>query len=77
VLNEDDYQTLYYWVNEQLLSEEEGQENKKKYEMVRSKTGTLTITKLELGNLEVGERAWIEYMEFEVELNLSAECGSL
>lgn len=34
-------------------------------------SGELTITQLELGNLVVGELAWIEYMEFEVKLELS------
>lgn len=33
-------------------------------------TGVLTITHIELGNLIVGERAWIDYMEFQVELYL-------
>lgn len=32
--------------------------------------GTLTITDLVLGNLVVGERAWIESMSFTVELLL-------
>lgn len=35
-------------------------------------TGTLWVTRLELGNLEPGEQAWIEYMEFEVKLDLPA-----
>ena len=74
VLNEDDYQTSYYWLNEQLLPEEEQEENKKKFELVQRKSGLLTITELELGNLEVGERAWIEHMGFEVELDLSDDC---
>jgi hypothetical protein len=74
VLNEEDYQISYYRLNEQLLSEEEREENEKKFELMQPKSGLLTITKLELGNLEVGERAWIEYMEFEVELNLSDDC---
>jgi hypothetical protein len=32
--------------------------------------GTLNITHLELGNLAPGQRAWIEEMEFEVELSV-------
>jgi hypothetical protein len=37
------------------------------------KKGTLIITHLELGNLNPGERAWIEYMEFDVTLEIDAE----
>ena len=35
--------------------------------------GTLWVTELEIGNLKPGEQAWIEYMEFEVELDLPAD----
>jgi hypothetical protein len=37
------------------------------------KKGTLIITHLELGNLNPGERAWIEYMEFEVTLEIDGK----
>lgn len=74
VLNEEGYQTSYYFVNGQLLPEEKRAENKKKFELVQRKSGILTITYLELGNLEIGKQAWIEYMEFEVELDLSDDC---
>lgn len=74
VLKEEDYQTSYYQLNWQLLPEEKQEENKKKFELVQRKSGLLTITTLELGNLEVGEQAWIEYMEFEVELDFLDNC---
>ncbi len=37
-------------------------------ELLEKATGVLTITHIELGNLVVGERAWIDRMEFKVEL---------
>ncbi len=40
------------------------------HQSVSMGTGTLQITSLELGNLKQGEQAWIEYMEFEVEIDL-------
>jgi hypothetical protein len=74
--DESDYQIAYYWLNNQLLSsEEERQENKEKFSMIKSRTGILRINNLELGNLIVNDRAWIEDMEFEVELNLTDECA--
>ncbi len=38
-------------------------------------TGVLTITDLVLGNLVMGETAWIERMAFDVTLNLSTPCA--
>ena len=37
-------------------------------------SGVLTITHLALGNLAVGERAWIEQMDFAVALDWAAPC---
>ncbi len=42
--------------------------------MIKPRAGTLRINNLKLGNLTVNEQAWIEYMEFEVELSLAEEC---
>jgi len=77
-LNETDYQIAYYRLNDQLLSsEEEGQEIREKYSLIKSRAGILRINDLKLGNLIVNEQAWIEYMEFEVELSLTDECRML
>ena len=43
------------------------------HQSVPTMGGILWVTELELGNLISGEQAWIEYMEFEVELNLPAD----
>jgi hypothetical protein len=51
-----------------------GEEAIKTYEGLVKGTGVMTITHLDLGNLMVNERAWIEYMEFEVELCLPPDC---
>ena len=42
----------------------------KKYKELISCEGKLKVTKLELGNLIKDKKAWIEYMEFEVVLDL-------
>lgn len=74
VLKETDYQVAYTFLNEQLLSSDDEREQiREKWEQLEPREGILTITNLELGNLELGERARIEYMEFEVELSLPSD----
>lgn len=51
-----------------------GEEAMKAYEGLVKGMGVMTITHLDLGNLVVNERAWIEYMEFEVKLCLPLDC---
>lgn len=70
ILNEEDHQIAYNSLNLQLFPEEEHEQIWKKREQLEPREGQLTITKLELGNLVPGEDAWIENMEFEVELSL-------
>ncbi len=77
VLNEEDYQIAWdageciMWP---LLCEDMvTQEAIDLHQSVPTMSGTLLITNLELGNLEPGTQPWIEYMEFEVELNLPTE----
>ncbi len=75
-LNEADYQIAYYYRNDQLLSsDEERHEIQEKFRSLEAKAGTLNITHLELGNLLINERAWIEHMKFEVELKLEDKCN--
>lgn len=40
------------------------------HETIPKASGKLTINQLDLGNLVIGERAWIEIMEFTVELEV-------
>lgn len=54
-------------------SEEEVDEAQGTHEQLQTAKGILTITQLELGNLTVGELAWIDRMEFTVELWLPPE----
>ncbi len=71
VLNEIDYQIAYNALNTRLLSSDEEKEQAlEKRKGLEPREGMLTITHLELDNLIVGGKAWIDYMEFEVELNL-------
>lgn len=75
-LNESDYQIAKAWLyEEESLSAEEQQTLEEKYTQLRPSAGLLSIRNLELDNLTIGERAWIESMEFEVELRLTKECG--
>lgn len=84
VLNEADYQvaaTAYDILNYPSLLPEDLSEQRKKQileqrEQLVPREGELTITRLELGNLVVGEQAWINYMEFEVTLDLPAGFGN-
>lgn len=73
-LNDSDYQMAYAWLNDQQSSEGDRQESAENYSLERARAGTLKINHLELDNLVVDEQAWIESMEFEVELRLSEEC---
>lgn len=74
VVNEDDYQIAYDGLDtRQIDSEEERKQRQEQREQLEPREGRLTITQLELGNLEIEERAWIESMEFEVELNLPSD----
>lgn len=74
VLSEADYHAADGALDKLLwpyqYSEEEVQQAQQIYDQLETATGVLTITGLELGNLIAGERAWIEQMEFEVELVL-------
>jgi len=70
ILNEEDYQIAYNSLDIDSFPEEEHEQIWKKREQLEPREGRLTITKLELGNLVPGEDAWIEKMEFEVELSL-------
>jgi hypothetical protein len=76
VLNEADYETADRVLNCLLWPCDDlpGEEAIKTYEGLVKGTGVMTITHLDLGNLMVNERAWIEYMEFEVELCLPPDC---
>jgi hypothetical protein len=79
VLDETGYQTASDAVDklmhQYLYSEEEVAQAREimDTELLEKATGVLTITHIELGNLMVGERAWINYMEFEVELDLPCD----
>jgi len=84
VLNEADYQVasiaydiLHY---PSLLSKDLSEQSKKQIleqrEKLEPREGELAITRIELGNLIVGEQAWIDYMEFEVTLDLPVGFGN-
>jgi hypothetical protein len=78
VLDETGYQiasdTVDKLMHQYFYSEEEvAQAREIMYTELGKATGVLTITHIELGNLAVGERAWINYMEFEVELDLPCD----
>lgn len=74
VLSEVDYQTAYDWLIAQKgASDMDQQAVASEYSRIKLGAGTLRIGQLALGNLD-GERAWIERMEFEVELNVSGGC---
>ena len=72
VLDETDYQIAHNAVGKLLwpynYSEEEVDRAGEMYWQLDKVEGVLTITRIELGNLRVGERAWIDQMEFVVEL---------
>jgi hypothetical protein len=75
VLNQTDYQIISETLNKLLwpadFSEEEIAQARKTYEEVAKGQGRLVITKMELGNLQLNQQAWFEYMEFEVELSFT------
>jgi hypothetical protein len=74
VLNESDYQTAQLWLDAQQLSAEVQQTIQEKYNLLKSGSGLLTITRLRLGNLVPRQRAWIERMQFQVEFDLESSC---
>lgn len=74
LLNEIDYQIAEDGLDTRgIESEEKRKQLQEKREQLKPREGMLTITHLELGNLGIGKQAWIEYMEFEVELNLPSD----
>ena len=74
VLNEDDYQVAYDWLHtQQGAAEEDQQAVADKYRRIKRGTGILRIHELTLGNLD-GERAWIERIEFGVEVDIFGDC---
>lgn len=75
VLNEEEYQAAYEWLNKQLSSSEAGgQPPVANQNVIEPRAGLLRITQLTLGNLNVGDHAWIESLEFEVELQFTSPC---
>lgn len=75
VLNEADYQVALDGLNARFLTSKQEQElAQAKRAQLRPRVGVLMITQLQLGNLVEGAQAWIEDMEFEVELQLSTAC---
>lgn len=77
ILNEENYQIASDAVEcimwPLLCEEMDTHEAIDLHQSVPTMGGRLLITNLELGNLEPGRQPWIEYMEFEVELNLPTE----
>jgi hypothetical protein len=77
VLHEEDYQVaseaLECIMWPPLCEDMDEQEAFDLHRNVPKTGGTLLVTQLELGNLKPEEQAWIEYMEFEVELDLPAD----
>lgn len=74
VLNAADYQTaeeavaVLMWPHQ--YTDAEVEQAFEEYEALPVATGVLTITHLELGNLVVGETAWIERLAFEAAIQL-------
>ncbi|MCP4370254.1 MAG: hypothetical protein GY797_19390 [Deltaproteobacteria bacterium] len=74
ILTETDYWIAYNGINTRFLpSEGEQEQAKEAFNQLESYNGILTIISLELGNLKIGEQAWVEDMEFEVELSLPSD----
>lgn len=71
ILSEKDFQIAYAALSPELLpSEKEREQVLAAAEKLEPYDGKLTITGLKLGNLVLGEKAWIESMDFEIELSL-------
>jgi len=74
VLNKEDYNKASDALERMLwpyqYSEEQIKEAEKIHGELKTAKGVLTIKDMRLGNLEMGPRAWFEYMKFEVELYL-------
>ena len=74
VLNEADYQAAYAWLDAHKgATAQVSGTVESRYQMAERATGAVSIRELVLGNLD-GERAWIERMEFGVEITVPGEC---
>jgi hypothetical protein len=74
VLNETDYKKASEALERMMwpyaYSKDELEEARKIYGQIKTAKGVLAIKDMGLGNLVVGEKAWIVYMKFQVELYL-------